>query len=161
MSAHHALPLFHARPGAGFAAALANDPRAVTAKKLQRQVQVEFLTERRDVPTPEGAVHAFPGDAVVTDVDGASWPVPGAGFTARYAPLPPTVAGSAGTYVSAAQGVLALRMDGPFQVLLPDGLSRLTGQRGDWLVGGADGSLYVISAAAFARSYRIDSVPAR
>ena len=41
------------------------------------------------------------------------------------------------------------------------GLSRLTGQRGDWLVGGADGSLYVISAAAFARSYRIDSVPAR
>lgn len=161
MSAHHALPLFHARPGAGFAAALANDPRAVTAKKLQRQVQVEFLTERRDIQTPEGPVHACPGDAIVTDADGDRWPIPGRGFTARYAPLAPTVAGGSGAYVSTAQVVMALRMDGAFQVLLEDGLSRLTGQRGDWLVGGADGSLYVISAAAFARSYRIDGVAAR
>jgi hypothetical protein len=156
MSANQALPLFRARPGAGFAAVLANEPRAVRAAKVERRVQVTFVTEQRDVQTPEGPVHAFRGDAIVTDEDGDSWPVHGPRFAARYAPLPPTVAGSDGAYVSAPQTVMALRMDAPFQVLLQDGLSRLSGQRGDWLVGTADGSLYVISAAAFARTYRID-----
>ena len=161
MSTSHALTLFRARPGAGFAAVLAGDPQAVTAAKLERRVQVEFVTERRDVPTPEGPVHAFRGDAIVTDADGDSWPVPGARFAARYAPLPPTKAGSSGTYVSAPQTVMALRMEEPFQVLLQDGLSRLSGQAGDWLVGAADGSLYVISAGAFARSYRVDGAVPR
>ncbi len=156
MSATHAQTLYRASPGAGFAAVLADDPRRVAASKIARRLQVDFVTERRDVQTPEGRVHAFPGDAVVTDADGARWPVPRARFTALYQPVPPTVAGSAGTYLTTPLQVLAVRMDAPFQVLLQDGLSRLAGQRGDWLVGAADGSLYVISAAAFDRSYRID-----
>jgi hypothetical protein len=156
MSATHAQPLFRASPGAGFAAVLADDPRSVAAVKIARSLQVEFVAERRDVETPEGPVRAFPGDAIVSDADGARWPVPRARFAALYQPAPPTVAGSPGSYLTMPLRVLALRMDEPFQVLLPDGLSRLTGRRGDWLVGTADGSLYVISAAAFDRSYRID-----
>ena len=159
MSVQHAHTLFRASPDAGFAAVLANAARRVAATKIARRLQVDFATEPQDVQTPEGPVHALRGDAIVTDADGARWPVPQARFAALYQPVPPTVAGSPGTYLTTRLQVLALRMDESFKVLLQDGLSRLTGQRGDWLVGASDGSLYVISAAAFARSYRIDGQP--
>lgn len=136
---------------------LANDPRCVLATKIARRLEVEFATERCDVDTPEGPVNASRGDAIVTDTDGARWPVPQARFAARYRPVPPTIAGRAGTYATMALRVRALRMQDPFQVLLEDGRSRLAGERGDWLVGADDGSLYVISAAAFARSYRTEA----
>jgi hypothetical protein len=138
---------------------LAENARSVAATKIARRLQVEFAAQPGDVLTPEGSVHALPGDAIVTDADGARWPVPQARFAALYQPLPPTLAGSPGTYQTLPLEVLALRMDEPFEVLLPDGRSRLAGQRGDWLVGAADGSLYAISAAAFARAYRIDGPP--
>jgi len=49
--------------------------------------------------------------------------------------------------------ILALRMQEPFEVLLVDGVSRLSGQTGDWLVDYGDGSLGIVSAAIFATTY--------
>ncbi len=131
------------------------DPRRVSASKLECNVTVEIVTQGRDVATPEGAVRAAAGDAVVTDSTGESWPVARGYFPAKYRPVPPTVAGTSGTYISVAQPVLALRMDEAFQVVLADGISRLSGRPGDWLVDSGDGSLRIVSAAAFARTYRI------
>jgi len=46
-------------------------------------------------------------------------------------------------------------MPGAFEVLLADGVSRLTGQPGDWLVDYGDGSLGIVSQAIFAATYEI------
>jgi hypothetical protein len=46
-------------------------------------------------------------------------------------------------------------MSEPFGVLLSDGVSRLTGHAGDWLVDYGDGSLGVVSGPVFASTYEI------
>jgi hypothetical protein len=43
----------------------------------------------------------------------------------------------------------------PFEVLLADGQSRLTGRPSDWLVDYGDGSLGIVSQAIFATTYEI------
>jgi len=50
---------------------------------------------------------------------------------------------------------MAVPMPGAFEVLLADGVSRLTGQPGDWLVDYGDGSLGIVSQAIFAATYEI------
>ena len=42
-----------------------------------------------------------------------------------------------------------------FDVLLADGVSRLNGRAGEWLVDYGDGSLGIVSEAIFASTYRI------
>ena len=51
--------------------------------------------------------------------------------------------------------ILALPMTVSFEVLLADGISRLRGRPGDWLVDYGDGSLGVVSQAIFAQTYEI------
>ncbi|MFI4891576.1 MAG: PGDYG domain-containing protein [Steroidobacterales bacterium] len=155
MPAHQGMPVYHASGKPGHARVIADDPRHVRASKLECNVSVDIVAEPGQISTPEGSVHAAAGDAVVTDSTGDTWPVSRAYFPAKYRPVPPTVAGTSGTYVSIAQPVLALRMDEPFQVVLSDGISRLTGHQGDWLVDSGDGGMRIVSAAAFARTYRI------
>jgi hypothetical protein len=46
-------------------------------------------------------------------------------------------------------------MPGAFEVALADGVSRLRGQPGDWLVDYGDGSLGIVSPAIFAATYEI------
>jgi len=46
-------------------------------------------------------------------------------------------------------------MPGAFEALLADGVSRLKGQPGDWLVDYGDGSLGIVSQAIFATTYEI------
>jgi hypothetical protein len=46
-------------------------------------------------------------------------------------------------------------MPAAFEVLLADGMSRLRGQPGDWLVDYGDGSLGIVSRAIFATTYEI------
>lgn len=155
MSAPRARPLFRADPPSLAGGVVRRDSRHVVAAKVESRVDVEIAAGPADIDTPEGRVTARAGDAIVTDSGGDTWPVPGGQFQAKYRPVAPTVAGQSGSYVSQPQHVHALRMEEPFEVLLADGRSRLSGQQGDWLVEGRDGSLYVVSAAAFARSYRI------
>ena len=69
--------------------------------------------------------------------------------------MPPTVAGEAGRYISLPNRIMAVPMSEPFEVLLADGLSRLTGRIGEWLVDYGDGSLGIVSADIFANTYEI------
>ena len=69
--------------------------------------------------------------------------------------MPPTVAGEAGRYVSLPNRILAVPMTEPFEVLLADGVSRLTGRAGEWLIDYGDGSLGIVSAPIFATTYEI------
>ena len=46
-------------------------------------------------------------------------------------------------------------MSEQFEVLLADGVSRLKGQPGDWLVDYGDGSLGIVAKAIFAGTYEV------
>jgi hypothetical protein len=107
------------------------------------------------VHTPEGVVHAQPGDAILTGIAGERWRVSRAHFAAKYRPRPPTQAGQPGPYLSLRNRILALQMHEPFEVLLADGQSKLTGRPSDWLVDYGDGSLGIVSQPIFATTYEI------
>jgi hypothetical protein len=149
------LPLFRSSGQRGFADAVSEDPRHVVARKLEREVQVRFTPEACTVQTPEGVVHARPGDAILTGVGGEHWRVSRTRFAEKYRPLPPTQFGEAGPYLSLRTRILAVQMPEAFEVLLADGESRLTGKPSDWLVDYGDGSLGIVSKAIFATTYEI------
>ncbi len=139
----------------GFSAPVAADPRRVEARKLEHEVRVRFTPSACTVQTPEGTVHAKPGDAILVGMDDEQWRVSIERFPEKYRPVPPTIAGEPGRYVSLRNRVLALHMDAPFEVLLADGVSRLHGHSGDWLVDYGDGSLGIVTANIFAKTYEI------
>jgi PGDYG protein len=139
----------------GATSVLAENSQRVKARKLEREVQVRFTATACLVQTPEGTVHAKPGDAILTGVAGENWRVSRARFAERYQPVPPTCTGEPGSYRSLPNRVEALRMNSAFEVLLADGLSQLRGCSGDWLVDYGDGSLGIVAPAIFATTYEI------
>jgi hypothetical protein len=139
----------------GFSPAVANDPRHIEARKLEREVRVRFTPVACTVQTPEGIVHAKPGDAILTGLAGEQWRVSRTRFADKYRPVPPTLAGEPGVYVSLPNRILALRMTESFDVTLADAVSHLTGHSGDWLVDYGDGSLGVVADAIFVTTYEI------
>jgi hypothetical protein len=150
-----ATPLFRSSGQRGFSSSLSDDPRHVRARKFEREVQVQFAPEPCTVQTPEGLVHAQAGDAILTGTAGERWRVSHARFGEKYVPVLPTRSGEPGTYLSLPNRILALQMTTPFEVLLADGLSMLTGKPSDWLVDYGDGSLGVVSQAIFQTTYEI------
>jgi len=60
-----------------------------------------------------------------------------------------------GRYVSVPNNIMAVPMAEPFEVLLADGISRLNGRAGEWLVDYGDGSLGIVSEDVFAATYDI------
>ncbi len=50
---------------------------------------------------------------------------------------------------------MAVQMQEPFDVLLADGVSRLSGQPTDWLVDYGDGSLGIVAEPIFTTTYEI------
>jgi hypothetical protein len=148
-------PLFRSSGQPGFVPLIDTDSRRVVARKLERAVQVRFTDAACEIHTREGIVKAKPGDAIITGTGGEQWRVSRARFPEKYRPRPPLVAGSAGEYLSLRYRIHALAMPRPFEVLLADGESRLSGQAGDWLVDYGDGSLGVVSPAIFATTYEI------
>jgi hypothetical protein len=139
----------------GFSARLVGDPRRVEARKREHVVLVRFTATDCTVQTPEGTVHAKPGDAILLGMDDEQWRVSIERFPEKYRPLPPTLAGESGRYVSLRNRVMAIHMEEPFEVLLADGVSRLRGHGGDWLVDYGDGSLGIVAAKIFAKTYEI------
>jgi hypothetical protein len=109
------------------------------------------------VQTREGKVHAHAGDAILTGSKGERWRVSRAKFTDKYQPVAPTRAGQDGRYAALPIQVAAVRMAEPFEVILADAVSVLTGNPGDWLVDYGDGSLGVIAAEIFTATYRIEA----
>jgi hypothetical protein len=151
------VPLFRSSGQRGYSTLIAGDPRRVHARKLEREIDVRFTDVACTVQTSEGLVHAAPGDAIVTGTAGEHWRVSQARFPDKYRPVPPTLAGQAGRYVSLPNRIVAVPMTEPFDVLLADGVSRLSGVAGEWLVDYGDGSLGIVSQSIFASTYQIIS----
>jgi hypothetical protein len=149
------MPLFRSSGHPGFSADFETDPGVVLARKREREIEVEFAAAACDVQTPEGLVHARAGDAILTGTEGERWPVSRERFFRKYRPKPPTIAGARGLYLSLPSQIHALPMSEPFEVLLVDGVSRLQGVSGDWLVDYGDGSLGIVARAIFAKTYDI------
>lgn len=148
-------PLFRSTAQPGYSSAVSNHPQRVFARKVVREVTVEFTPVDCTVRTREGLVQARAGDAIVTGTAGERWRVSRARFAEKYTPVPPTAAGSDGPYVSHPNRIMAIQMQAPFDVLLADGVSRLSGKPSDWLVDYGDGSLGVVAEAIFATTYDV------
>jgi hypothetical protein len=127
----------------------------VLARKRVREVEVSFTDVDCTVQTREGLVHARPGDAIITGVEGERWRVSRERFVEKYRPVPPTISGRAGRYLGLPTRIMAVQMQEPFEVVLSDGVSRLHGGPGDWLVDYGDGSLGIVSPDIFATTYEI------
>ena len=147
--------IFRCSGKSGFSAEVSGDPRHVEARKLEREVDVRFTDVACDVRTPEGVVHAHPGDAILTGNGDHHWRVSHAKFANKYRPVPPTAAGESGRYMSLPYHILALQLQEPFDVRLADGISGLSGQAGDWLVDYGDGSLGIVAQDIFVTTYEI------
>lgn len=139
----------------GYAPQIIDDPRHRKARKLEREVQVRFADGDCIIKTREGAVLAHAGDAIITGVAGEQWRVSRARFADKYRPKPPMVSGSPGAYLSRRYEILALQMTEPFEVVLADGVSRLAGSQGDWLVDYGDGSMGVVAQDIFSTTYEL------
>jgi hypothetical protein len=147
--------VFRSTAHRGYSAEISGYPGRVLARKLAREVQVQFASQACSIQTQEGAVQAHPGDAIVTGTAGERWRVSQSHFAEKYRPVPPTVGGQDGRYLSVANSIMAVPLPVAFEVLLADGVSRLRGQPGDWLVDYGDGSLGIVAPSIFATTYEI------
>ena len=127
----------------------------MSARKIVREVDVRFTPTACTVKTREGLVQALPGDAIITGTSGEHWRVSRPHFAGKSRPVPPLKAGDDGRYTSLPNRILAFQVEEPFDVLLADGLSRLSGQPNDWLVDYGDGSLGIVAEPIFATTYEI------
>ncbi len=148
-------PVFTSSGQRGYSSLISAHPRRVHARKLEHEIDVRFTPVACTVQTSEGLVHAAPGDAVITGTAGEHWRVSRARFPDKYRPVPPTVAGESGRYLSLPNRIMAVPMTQAFEVLLADGVSRLSGRAGEWLVDYGDGSLGIVSEDIFATTYEI------
>ncbi|QOL48491.1 PGDYG domain-containing protein [Massilia litorea] len=139
---------FHSAGAGGGAPALLGEPGVVRVQKRAMRVMVRFATQPETIHTREGPVRARAGDAVVSAPTGEQWPIERAAFEQRYRP-----AGPPGAYYSVPRPSLAVRMTDPFAVVLGDGVSRLSGQPGDWLLDYGDGHFGIVGAEIFAATY--------
>jgi len=147
--------LFRSSGQRGYSSLISADPRRVFARKLEREIRATFTSIPCTVQTPEGLVYARPGDAILTGTAGEHWRVSRERFAEKYRPVPPTLTGEAGRYMSLPNRIQALPMTESFEVLLADGVSRLRGHAGDWLVDYGDGSLGIVSRSIFSTTYEI------
>lgn len=155
------LALYRSTAKRGFSRVIRDDRRCVAARKLVKEIDVIFADGPCAVRTNEGVVHVRSGDAIITGIAGEHWRVSRSHFSERYQPVPPTTLGQPGRYASRPNSILAVPMASAFEVLLADGVSRLSGRPGDWLVDYGDGSLGVVSPSIFATTYEIENRPSR
>ncbi len=147
--------LFRAGLRPGQPSVLHNHPHRVRARKRKAAVQVIFARTALLVQTLEGNVPASAGDAIITGAHGEEWPVPGARFAEKYRATDGLQQGDDGTYLALPIEVAALKIDQTFAVLQSDGVARLNGQAGDWLIDYGDGSLGIVADAIFDQIYDI------
>jgi len=147
--------IFRSSGRQGFSEYVSGNPRRVEARKVEHTVQVRFTPVACIVETAEGSVQAKPGDAIITGIAGEHWRVSRGRFHEKYRPVPPTLEGESGPYHSLRYRVLALQMERPFEVLLADGVSRLVGHAGDWLIDYGDGSLGIVARPIFETTYEV------
>jgi hypothetical protein len=147
--------VFESSTQAGHSTWLAQHPKHVRARKREHEFQVRFTPSACIVQSPEGEVHARPGDAILTGTSGEQWRVSRADFAGKYRPAARTAPNQDGSYLSMPIEVMALQLSEPFAVVLSDGHSRLSVGDGDWLVDYGDGSFGIVSGAIFPATYEI------
>lgn len=150
-----ARPLFRSTARPGYSQLVSTHPKRTSARKIVREVDVRFTPTACTVKTREGLVQALPGDAIITGTSGDQWRVSRLHFAEKYRPVPPLQAGDDGRYTSLPNRIMAVQVQEPFDVLLADGVSRLSGQPNDWLVDYGDGSLGIVAEPIFATTYEI------
>jgi hypothetical protein len=155
VSARATARVFRSSARPGFSSTISHHPRRVWARKLVREIEARFTPVPCTVQTREGVVHARPGDAILTGLSGEHWRVSRERFTEKYRAVPPTIPGEPGRYASLPYRIMAVPMTEAFEVVLADGVSRLRGCAGDWLVDYGDGSLGIVSPPIFATTYEI------
>jgi hypothetical protein len=155
VSARATVRIFRSSAQPGYSSPVRDDPRRVWARKVVHEIEARFTPVPCTVQTREGLVHARPGDAILTGLSGEHWRVSRERFAEKYRPVPPTVAGESGRYASLPYRIMAVPMREAFQVVLADGVSRLSGSAGDWLVDYGDGSLGIVSPPIFETTYEI------
>lgn len=151
----HTKNIFFCQHGVGFSPIISANNDHVTVLKRIYDVGVEFAISAVEIDTLEGKVRANRGDAIVTGLHGERWPVSRERFFDKYESVPPTIYGDSGTYRSRPRRLHAIKMAEQFDVMLPDGVSRLTGSAGDWLLDYGDGSLGIVAARIFDDTYDI------
>jgi hypothetical protein len=127
----------------------------VQAQKRVMVMSVVFSTSSTAVNTLEGTVHCGAGDAIITGVQGEQWPVEKAQFVQFYEPIPPTVMGENGYYSRFPLTVDVAILTCKCHLELPNQRGILEGKTGDWLVCQPNGSLGVVVADIFAKSYQL------
>ncbi len=142
--------VWRAEGGVGYCPALLADPRHIRARKREFIVKIAFAKHDCTIDTLEGPVHARAGDAIITGTAGERWPLRAELVEAKYRP-----ATGGDCYMSLPVEVLALQATAPFAVMLADGVSRIDGCSGDFLVDYGDGNLGIVSEKIFAATYQI------
>lgn len=132
---------------------LSAHPRAFRADSIPVPCQVYFAKTGGEIQTLEGRVRYASGDAIVTGVQGESWPIHRARFMLSYEPVPPTESGEDGTYCKRASEVWALVLDAPIEIPLPKCRGVLKGNVGDVLVQYPSGGQAIVSGDIFEKTY--------
>lgn len=132
---------------------LSAHPRAFRARSIPAPCQVCFAKTGGEIQTLEGRVRYVPGDAIVTGVQGETWPIHRTRFMLSYEPVPPTEPGEDGTYRKRASEVWALVLEAPIEIPLPKGRGVLEGNVGDVLVQYPEGDRAIVSGDIFEKTY--------
>lgn len=125
------------------------------AEKLPISVQVKFATTSGDLETREGSVKFMVGDAILTGIEGESWPISREKFLQSYEAIPPTISGCAGEYVKRRMRVLCIKVDRDLEVPLTDARGTVRAGPGDYLVQYGPGDLAVVGESIFHKTYKV------
>lgn len=130
-------------------------PAAFWAEKLQICAQVKFANSAGTAETREGKVQFIAGDAILTGVEGETWPIEREKFLATYEEKPPTIFGLDGEYVKRPMRVLCLKVNDTLEIPLDGERGTLRAEPGDYLIQYHPGDLGVVGETIFHKSYQV------
>lgn len=131
-----------------------NGDTAASLFVKHEEVDVEFAKEVGELISREGPNSYAPNDALITGSTGDCWSVTRDRFDAKYAPVPPLQAGTAGRYRAKPVPVLAKQMADAFCIARRQGGDMLHGHAKDWLLQYAPGDYGIVENARFVLVYR-------
>ena len=132
---------------------LASDPAAIRVRKRPVAMNVVFASADGTTATREGVVQHAAGDAILTGVEGETWPIHRPVFLATYEAIAPTQPGEPGRYVKRPIEVLALELRAPASVAVGWQRDPLVGKPGDWLMQYGPNEHGIVACSIFAATY--------
>ena len=138
---------------------LERKPEAFRVCKRSIPVTVDFAKTGGEFHTREGLVRYVAGDALLTGVEGETWPVSRDNFFATYETLDSTINGEPGLYVKTPRTVWAWRPTREVDVALPEGRGLLHAYPGDVIIEYAPGNHGVVDSQIFDKTYVVLDPP--